>query len=100
LTRVLRAGDVTARLGGDEFLMLVSLDDPRSGPAAARSVAARVRRALEEPVTPESGGADLSIAVSVGVALHPHDADDPEALVRAADAAMYVDKASRRRRAA
>ncbi len=72
---VLRGGDTAARLGGDEFVVLCEV----AGPAEARLVADRV-------VEQVPGG------VSVGVALAGDGSEDPAALLRAADAAMYVVK--------
>ncbi|HEX8120550.1 MAG TPA: diguanylate cyclase [Solirubrobacteraceae bacterium] len=78
LRGVLRGGDTAARLGGDEFVVLC---DGVAGIAEARGIAERV-------VSEVPGG------VSVGVALAADGTEDPEALVRAADAAMYVVKRS------
>jgi diguanylate cyclase (GGDEF)-like protein len=36
----------------------------------------------------------LSVSVSVGLALYPHHATEPDALIRAADEAMYEAKAA------
>jgi diguanylate cyclase (GGDEF)-like protein len=78
LRGVLRGGDTAARLGGDEFVVLC---DGVAGLAEAQGIAARV-------VSEVPGG------VSVGVALAADGTEDPDALVRAADAAMYVVKRS------
>ncbi len=77
LRGVLRGGDTAARLGGDEFVVLCEV----AGPAEAQLVAERV-------VEQVPGG------VSVGVALASDGDEDPAALLRAADAAMYVVKRS------
>jgi diguanylate cyclase (GGDEF)-like protein/PAS domain S-box-containing protein len=77
------AGDgLVGRHGGDEFLVLV-----RGGPAAAHAAAAEVERRLGEPFG--IGGHTVRISAAVGCASFPADAGDAEALLQAADAAMY-----------
>jgi diguanylate cyclase (GGDEF)-like protein len=77
------AGDgLAGRHGGDEFLVLV-----RGAPEAARAAAADVTRRLEEPFA--IAGRTVRIRASVGRACFPGDARDADALLRAADAAMY-----------
>ena len=78
LRGVLRGGDTAARLGGDEFVVLC---EDVAGLPEARGIADRV-------VSELPGG------VSVGVALAIDGTEDPDALLRAADAAMYVVKRS------
>jgi len=82
--RCLRAGDTVARLGGDEFvLLLVGLDDR----AECEQTLQRVLKAIAEPMhfAPEP----IVLSASLGVALYPEDAGDPETLMRHADQAMY-----------
>jgi diguanylate cyclase (GGDEF)-like protein/PAS domain S-box-containing protein len=84
LRAAVREGDVVARLGGDEFTVaLRELHDERH----ARTVAARVAAAFREPF--DLGLVEVRALASVGVALFPADGDDLEALLRAADHAMY-----------
>ncbi|HEV2812750.1 MAG TPA: diguanylate cyclase [Solirubrobacteraceae bacterium] len=78
LRGVLRGGDTAARLGGDEFVVLC---EDVAGITEARGIAERV-------VSEVPGG------VSVGVALAVDGTEDAEALIRTADAAMYVVKRS------
>jgi diguanylate cyclase (GGDEF)-like protein len=87
LAAVLRAGDTAARYGGDEFLALC---DSLSGVAEAERVAGRIARELERPYLLD--GETLRVRVSVGVAVGCDGRDDPDALVRDADAAMYAVK--------
>ena len=79
-----RTYDLLARLGGDEFVVLM----PDAGAEEASVMAERIRRCVAE-VAAERQLADLS--VSIGVALHA-PGQDIDALVRAADAAMYKNK--------
>ena len=94
LTSVLRASDTAARVGGDEFSVVCE----NSGRADAEALAVRLRQRVGEPLQ-LSGGLTLSLALSIGIGT-VEGGTDPErafgALVRAADDAMYVDKAARR----
>ena len=90
-----RSSDLVARLGGDEFLLLVTDLDREEGAAKAAAVADRVREALTCPVA--IGDAIARVTASVGVGMFPADASDADALVAAADAAMYGAKRTARR---
>jgi diguanylate cyclase (GGDEF)-like protein len=82
-----RAGDVPARVGGDEFVALL----PNiAGVEGARAVAARIAEAIAEPHT--VAGTQLSCEVSVGILMVDKNHQDPSAVVRDADAAMYAAK--------
>lgn len=90
LGRVLREGDALGRMGGDEFAVaLVGLDH-----ASADPIVARLRDALE-PLY-EIHSATIRIEASLGVASAPEDGRDAQALLSAADAAMYRAKDARR----
>jgi len=82
-----RSADSYFRLGGDEFTAI--LDAGSDGEAAAL----RIMAAVAEPVW--FGPHELMVAVSIGVASYPKDAQSAEALIRAADASMYSAKNSR-----
>jgi diguanylate cyclase (GGDEF)-like protein/PAS domain S-box-containing protein len=84
LTGAVRAGDTVARLGGDEFVVV--LQGVRAG-ADAALVAQNLLDAVSPPVMLE--GAELHVSASVGISLYPDDGTDVEALMRAADVAMY-----------
>jgi len=83
----LRETDLLARLGGDEFAIL--LDDPL--PLDIDAVAARIVSAVREPVFIENALA-VAVGVSVGVAHAGPGEYEGDALLRAADAAMYAVK--------
>lgn len=96
MREVARATDVVARVGGDEFLLLLA-DLARettlrsdSAPDVARSVARRVRAALDEPY--RVGGTEVRTGASIGISLYPDEASDAGALMAAADTAMYRSK--------
>lgn len=87
LKPLLRDSDVAARLGGDEFTFI--LNDIGSHENAA-GVAWKILDALSMPFVLK--GTPSRIGGSIGIALHPDDADDFEALIRKADEAMYEAK--------
>jgi diguanylate cyclase (GGDEF)-like protein len=74
-----RTIDVPARYGGDEFALIL----PETGPAEAHEAAERVSRYVaDDPELP-------AISISAGVASFPQDARSVEALLAAADRALY-----------
>lgn len=96
LTSSIRDSDSVARLGGDEFVVLLEGVQGREDYLAA---AHKIEQALNATTT--FYGLDVEIAASIGQALYPDDGADEDALIRAADAAMYRIKsgyASRRQR--
>jgi len=78
--------DTAARYGGDEFAVVL----PETGVEAANNVAQRI----SETIANDGQGPVLS--VSIGVAVYPHDGERIEALLHAADVAMYAMKAKKR----
>lgn len=87
LNSIVRGSDTIARLGGDEFT--ICLHNVASAESAC-IVASKVVELYAEPFTLE--GASCRITGSVGVSLYPHDAETVEALMKAADTAMYQAK--------
>ena len=78
---------MVARLGGDEFIVLLrDLLAPRD----AVVVATRMIAALSAPFCIDAH--ELVVTASLGIAMYPSDGDNGEALVKAADAAMYAAK--------
>ena len=88
LQHELRAGDTVARLGGDEFSVIL----PQTDLPNAVQICRRLLHALEQPFSLD--GHPANIGGSIGVALWPVHGRDSEALMRAADVAMYVAKRS------
>jgi diguanylate cyclase (GGDEF)-like protein/PAS domain S-box-containing protein len=86
LTLFCRDIDTAARFGGDEFALLL----PETSIEAAHSVARRISSSITE----DSNGPPIS--VSVGVGAYPRDGETVEALVSAADTAMYAMKRKRK----
>jgi diguanylate cyclase (GGDEF)-like protein/PAS domain S-box-containing protein len=87
LRQVFDDGVEVLRLGEDEFALLAVAESPR---AAAERLVQTVRTLLERPL-PAAGQA-FHLDVSMGIALHPETAADPERLLRAANAAMHEAK--------
>lgn len=88
---VVRAADIVGRVGGDEFLVFL-VDAPND--AALMLIVERLRAALHEPVPWE--GRMLRLGATIGLALCPDDARDPELLLRLADEALMRAKRERR----
>jgi len=90
LKNAVRNSDTVARLGGDEFAVILhSIDDS----AVATHVARKIQDSFAEPVKFESQL--LPINASIGIASYPAQGEDPDALTKSADSAMYTAKQSR-----
>lgn len=84
LRSCVRDQDTVARLGGDEFAILLC---EVSDPDGAQIVAEKILDAVRKCVT--VGERSLSISTSVGISLAPEHGVDAEALLVAADRALY-----------
>ena len=93
LEATLRPGDTVARLGGDEFTIL--LDDLHSSEDATR-VADRMQNALLSSF--DVRGKEIFSTASIGIALSSTGYEQPEDILRDADAAMYRAKGTGRAR--
>ncbi|MFH6784462.1 MULTISPECIES: bifunctional diguanylate cyclase/phosphodiesterase [Methylobacterium] len=82
ITGALGPGQMLARLGGDEFAVLAPNLDAAAAETLGETILAALRRA-------EAGPAGAIAAASLGIALFPHDGDDPETLMVQADTALY-----------
>ncbi|MGZ4277056.1 MAG: GGDEF domain-containing protein, partial [Solirubrobacteraceae bacterium] len=86
MTATVRTEDVIARYGGEEFAIICRETEP----AGLAVLAERLRAAVERNRF-EHDGMVIPVTVSVGAAVDPRLAD-PQALIAAADAAMYEAK--------
>jgi diguanylate cyclase (GGDEF)-like protein len=86
-----RAEDTVARLGGDEFAVLI---DSQTAAGDAEEISDRLAAALTTPFVID--GHQLHLGASIGRAVFPIDAEDPDGLLRSADAAMFGVKRSSR----
>ncbi len=91
LRQSLRQPDLVARLGGDEFAVLQT---DLNAPAEAVTLAMRLIEAVSAPFNLE--GHHAEVGVSIGIAMAPADADDPDQLLKNADLALYRAKADGR----
>jgi diguanylate cyclase (GGDEF)-like protein len=81
-----RGSDTVGRLGGDEFMAIL----PGTEREGAVAVAEKLRESLSAPYPLESAVAQ--VGVSVGIAMYPQHGAEPDALLTAADAALYEAK--------
>ncbi|MBW8192093.1 EAL domain-containing protein [Neiella marina] len=93
IRRCLRGRDLIARLGGDEFAILL---EPMKSEEDAIGLAQRISTSFDQPFF--VNGERIFTGSSIGIALGNDRYDEPEELLRDADAAMYRAKAQGRRR--
>jgi diguanylate cyclase (GGDEF)-like protein len=79
-----REGDTVARMGGDEFVVLIESRENLN------DISACARRLVEELSAPYLlGKKDCHVTLSIGISVFPSDGSDSQALLKAADVAMY-----------
>lgn len=91
LMQEVRPEDLLARIGGDEFVLL--LGDLSDSGKEALEVAHRCRSAVEEAIAWKNE--IVVVGLSFGIATWPEDGDTPDAILAAADRAMYENKRQR-----
>src|SRR5712691_1830171 len=84
LTACTRRSDTVARLGGDEFVVILP-DISHTEDVA--SLAGKIKEELKACFL--LGKHELFVSASIGLSVYPNDGEDPEMLLRHADAAMY-----------
>ena len=91
LNRRVRRSDTVARTGGDEFSIILEEPSTRKD---AEMVAESLIRILAEPF--QLAGKTVKVGASIGIAVFPDDAHDPDALCIEADLRMYQVKQDQR----
>jgi len=90
----LRSTDVAGRYGGEEILVVLAQNEING----ARILADRWREAVEEARYADPAGQVVGVTLSIGVASLDSEMASPEALIGAADAALYRAKSGGRNR--
>jgi diguanylate cyclase (GGDEF)-like protein len=85
-TAHVRSWDLVAKYGGDEFTVIL----PQTDLPGARTVAERLRTAVEEHTFPLARQGQIT--VSIGMAAFPMDGQTTSALIETADRALYLAK--------
>ncbi len=84
LRDLVRNNDTVARLGGDEFVLIVEEIDEAIDLA---TLAQKIIAELSRPIKVKDYV--LHLTTSIGISIYPSDGQDPETLIKNADAAMY-----------
>ena len=89
LKSALRGADVASRYGGEEFCILL----PQTALAEGIAIAERIRRRITRVRFPHGKSQPLgSVTVSIGVSSFSPGLETPEAIIEAADRALYLAK--------
>ncbi|MFT8440849.1 EAL domain-containing protein [Acetobacter fabarum] len=92
-----RHTDYVARLGGDEFVIVLENLDPLLRVTQATKILDNLHKAVETPFA-IAQDAFAMVGMTLGLALYPVDGEDPDTLLRRADAAMYLSKQNKANR--
>ncbi len=88
LQSIMRSQDTLIRLGGDEFIII--LTDIAKQEHILNKVQ-KIRSVFQEPF--HIGKRNVLVTASIGISVFPRDGNNPDILLRNADAAMYQAKA-------
>jgi diguanylate cyclase (GGDEF)-like protein len=91
LCETVRENDLVGRYGGEEFLILL----PDSNARNSAQTAQRIRKMVQD-LEIETSNENVSVTVSIGVSSYPQYGQDANAVICAADAALYQAKSSGR----
>ncbi len=80
LKRHIRGTDIACRYGGEEFMLVLPNATLQSARVRAEAICSAIR---------EEGVQLMGVTASLGVAIFPDHAAEPESLLRAADKALY-----------
>ena len=89
-----RGSDIACRYGGEEFIVVL----PEATLPVAIERAEKIRRGIEQMEVFSGDRRIDRVTASFGIALYPTHANDDEALLRAADEALYLAKKNGRNR--
>jgi diguanylate cyclase (GGDEF)-like protein/PAS domain S-box-containing protein len=89
LISLVREEDTVARLGGDEFQIIGAHITAKD---EAVNLAKRLLQGFNSPFT--IAPHELSVTLSIGIAIYPQDGEDADTLVKNADAALYRAKSA------
>jgi len=84
LVSMLRKTDTVSRIGGDEFMLILS---EMTDTEYASDIARKILEATRKPFLYRDR--EVSITISIGIAIYPDDGEDIEMLIKHADTAMY-----------
>jgi diguanylate cyclase (GGDEF)-like protein len=84
-----READTIGRIGGDEFVYILERFDDRKD---MEQFGEKIIREIERPIFAE--GMELSVGISIGIALYPDNGLEESELLKSADFAMYRAKES------
>ncbi len=87
LAALSRASDTVARLGGDEFAVIIDCMAHEKATVAASKLAERIIASVGQPIN--IGDRIVEVGASIGITVCPDDGTESDALLRAADMAMY-----------
>ncbi|MDP1929405.1 MAG: EAL domain-containing protein [Thiobacillus sp.] len=91
LMACVREHDTVARQGGDEFVLVLT---EQHGEDESLAIVSRLLDVISQPWVDE--GQEYGLSCSIGISCYPQDGNNPDALLRCADTAMYQAKASGR----
>ncbi len=84
LKACVREVDTVARMGGDEFTIILE------GVSSEQNILVVAKRITESIATPfELKGHHISVGISIGITIYPHDDHPVDELLKHADTAMY-----------
>jgi diguanylate cyclase (GGDEF)-like protein len=83
LKRHIRGTDIACRYGGEEFMLVLPNATLQSARSRGEAICSAIREKSERL---------MDVTASLGVAIFPDHASEPEALLRAADEALYEAK--------
>lgn len=87
LSKPIRQSDTIARIGGDEFVIVL---EGANNKKSISSIANKIIHALDEKFIVDDN--EFNISCSIGIAIYPDNGTDAEAMLKAADNAMYKAK--------